>query len=240
MALEFPQNLSTKFNVELKVESQNSKKDFENLQEYTKYLSDKYGVNAGQRMISGVPTTINVSSAFIKEAFENPDKRKFLEENLEAMQSLEVALRTQAIISPSSEMTHAGFIVDESGNISMFSGGKTKDSWVSKNKTNSWQNTSSSADELEKILEKARKRQKEFEENLEKSLKKAEEKAKQLQEELQSHATQNQIKNAQTTLSKDLSFEFEVSGKDMSELLENFKITLNNITSSNALLDLKA
>ena len=233
MALEFPQNLSTKFNVEFnKVESQNSKKDFENLQEYTKYLSDKYGVNAGQRMISGVPTTINVSSAFIKEAFENPDKRKFLEENLEAMQSLEPALRMLAIISPSSEMTHAGFIVDESGNISMFSGGKTKDSWVSKNKTNSWQNTSSSTDELEKILEKARKRQKEFEENLEKSLKKAEEKAKQLQEELQSHATQNQTK--QTT------FEFEVSGKDMSELLENFKITLNNITSSNALLDLKA
>ena len=78
MALEFPkhfQNLAT--STELKVESQNSQKDFESLQEYTKYLSDKYGVNAGQRMISTVPTTLNVSSAFIKEAFENPGKRKF-------------------------------------------------------------------------------------------------------------------------------------------------------------------
>ena len=78
MALEFPQNLSTKFNVEFnKVESQNSKKDFESLQEYTKYLSDKYGVNAGQRMISGVPTTLNVSSAFITEKRQSGQKRKF-------------------------------------------------------------------------------------------------------------------------------------------------------------------
>ena len=110
MALEFPQNLSTKFNVELKVESQNSKKDFENLQEYTKYLSDKYGVNAGQRMISGVPTTINVSSAFIKEAFENPDKRKFLEENLEAISKMDYSGVKGKLISQAWNINEKGEI----------------------------------------------------------------------------------------------------------------------------------
>ncbi|MCH5322816.1 MAG: hypothetical protein J1E31_04450 [Helicobacter sp.] len=102
--------------------STTSKQEFESLEDYTKYLGEKYGVNSGQRMISGAPTSINVSAAFIKEAFENADKRQFLEENLEAIHNADLSGIKGKVISQTwninekgeiSAITHA---VSSSGN----------------------------------------------------------------------------------------------------------------------------
>ena len=205
----------------------NSKQEFESLEDYTKYLGEKYGVNSGQRLISGVPTTISVASSVIKKAYDDPEEREILENHLIAMQSLDVALQTMAILAPSSEMTNAGFIIDDSGNISMYSSGRTKASWVNKGWASSlWQNSTISNEELEKILEKARLKQEEFKKDLEKS--------RQKQEELKAESKQNLDFSNEQNLK--LNFSFEVQGKNFDELLQNFKNALSNAS----MLDLKA
>ena len=219
--------------------STTSKQEFESLEDYTKYLSEKYGVNSGQRMISGVPTTISVASSVIKKAYEDPKEREILENHLKAMQSLDVALQTMAILAPSAEMTSVGFIIDDSGNLSMYSSGKTKDSWVNKGSNSLWQNNSNLKEELEKILEKAKERQEELKKDLEKAAQKAQQRQKELessQEQFQntekteqSLALNNQ--NSQTNLTQN--FSFEVQGKNFDEILEKFKIAFSDTSVIN-------
>lgn len=88
----------------------NSKQEFESLEDYTKYLGEKYGVNSGQRLISGAPTSINVSAALIKEAFENADKRQFLEENLEAIHNADLSGIQGKVISQTWNINEEGEI----------------------------------------------------------------------------------------------------------------------------------
>ena len=62
------------------------KTGFSNVNDYSKYLQEKYSyMNTGKTSMSGIPTTVTVSSAFLKKCMNDPEKAKYLEENLEAI-----------------------------------------------------------------------------------------------------------------------------------------------------------
>ena len=59
------------------------KTGFSNVNDYSKYLQEKYSyMNTGKTSMSGIPTTVTVSSAFLKKCMNDPEKAKYLEENL--------------------------------------------------------------------------------------------------------------------------------------------------------------
>ncbi|MFP3154687.1 hypothetical protein LQZ18_09730 [Lachnospiraceae bacterium ZAX-1] len=53
--------------------------------EYTKYLQGKFSYFNKSTSMEGVPTTVSVSSAFIEKCANDPEKAKYLEENLNAL-----------------------------------------------------------------------------------------------------------------------------------------------------------
>ena len=57
------------------------KTGFSNVNDYSKYLQEKYSyMNTGKTSMSGIPTTVTVSSAFLKKCMNDPEKAKYLEE----------------------------------------------------------------------------------------------------------------------------------------------------------------
>lgn len=63
-----------------------SKQKFENVGEYAQYLGEKYGINQAGKSVGGVPTTINVPTHVLQQAFNDPEAREWLEENLKILQ----------------------------------------------------------------------------------------------------------------------------------------------------------
>ena len=62
------------------------KTGYSNVNDYSKYLQGKYHyVNTGTTSMQGVPTTVSVSSAFLQKCMNDPEKAKYLEENLAAI-----------------------------------------------------------------------------------------------------------------------------------------------------------
>ena len=62
------------------------KTGYSNVNDYSKYLQGKYSyMNSGTTSMQGVPTTVSVSSAFLKKCMDDPEKAKYLEENLAAI-----------------------------------------------------------------------------------------------------------------------------------------------------------
>ena len=62
------------------------KTGYSNVNDHSKYLQSKYSyMNTGTASMQGVPTTISVSSAFLKKCMNGPEKAKYLEENLAAL-----------------------------------------------------------------------------------------------------------------------------------------------------------
>ena len=61
------------------------KTGYSNVNDYSKYLQGKYHyMNTGTTSMQGVPTTVSVSSAFLQKCMNDPEKAKYLEENLAA------------------------------------------------------------------------------------------------------------------------------------------------------------
>ena len=55
------------------------KTGFGNVNDYSKYLQEKYSyMNTGTTSMQGVPTTVSVSSAFLKKCMNYPEKAKYL------------------------------------------------------------------------------------------------------------------------------------------------------------------
>ena len=51
------------------------KTGFKNVNDYSKYLQEKYSyMNTGSTSMHGVSTTVSVSSAFLKKCMDNPEK----------------------------------------------------------------------------------------------------------------------------------------------------------------------
>ena len=62
------------------------KTGYSNVNDYSKYLQGKYSyMNTGTISMQGVPTTVSVSSAFLQKCMNDPEKAKYLEENLAAI-----------------------------------------------------------------------------------------------------------------------------------------------------------
>ena len=67
------------------------KTGYSNVNDYSKYLQEKYHyVNTGTTSMQGVPTTVSVSSAFLQKCMNDPEKAKYLEENLAAINMMDL------------------------------------------------------------------------------------------------------------------------------------------------------
>ena len=115
--------------VELKTSTGGTKTEqiktgYSNVNDYSKYLQGKYSyMNTGTTSMQGVPTTVSVSGAFLKKCMNDPEKAKYLEENLAAIPDSVKSLCNSVKMAPGSPVvTYATYKIDDNGNISMMSG----------------------------------------------------------------------------------------------------------------------
>lgn len=100
------------------VTNDSKQKRFENVDEYAKYLGERYGVYRANKTIEGIPASIDISPAFLQKALDDPEKMQWLEENLEAMQSLNTSMFMGTL-------TYVGYSIDSEGNMTMISSGSS-------------------------------------------------------------------------------------------------------------------
>ncbi len=107
-----------------KTRTEQIKTGFSNVNDYSSYLQDKYSyMNTGTTSMEGVPTTVSVSGAFLKKCMNDPEKAKYLEENLAAIPDCVKSLNNHVKMAPGSPVvTYANYRIDENGNISIMSG----------------------------------------------------------------------------------------------------------------------
>lgn len=80
-------------------------------------------MNTGATSMQGVPTTVSVSGVFLKKCMNDPEKAKYLEENLAAIPDSVKSLCNSVKMAPGSPVvTYATYKIDDNGNISMMSG----------------------------------------------------------------------------------------------------------------------
>lgn len=99
-------------------------KQYSGVSEYTKYLQKKYSyMNTGTTSMQGIPTTVSVSAAFLKQCADNPEKAKYLEENLAAIPDCVKSLADYTKTMPGNPVcTYATYIIGDDGNITIMSG----------------------------------------------------------------------------------------------------------------------
>ena len=100
------------------------KTGYTNVNDYSKYLQEKYSyMNTGTTSMQGVPTTVSVSGAFLKKCMNDPEKAKYLEENLAALPDCVRSLVNHTKMMPGSPVcTYAAYYIDGNGNITAMSG----------------------------------------------------------------------------------------------------------------------
>lgn len=92
------------------------KTGFNNVDDYSKYLQEKYDyMNAGTMSMKGIPTTVNVSSAFLKKCMDNPEKAAWLEENVAAIPKCNEVALSRCL----GTLTNISYKIDANGNMSM-------------------------------------------------------------------------------------------------------------------------
>ena len=132
------------------------------LAELQEELKQKYGVNAANKTIEGIPASISVSPAFLQEALKNPEKMQWLEENLEAMQHLNTGMFAGTLTSVS-------YSIDDKGEITMITSGTSDpDGRIARENAERRQ-------EEKRLKEKQEKKQLEEQKAFEESLQKAQE-----------------------------------------------------------------
>ncbi len=96
------------------------KTGFSTVNDYSKYLQDKYSyMNTGTTSMQGVPTTVSVSSAFLKKCMDDPEKAKYLEENLAVIPDC----AKMAVNGSLGTLTSLSYQIDANGNITCISSG---------------------------------------------------------------------------------------------------------------------
>lgn len=100
------------------------KTGYSNVNDYSKYLQSKYDyMNTGTTSMQGIPTTVSVSSAFLKKCMNDPEKAKYLEENLAAIPDCVKSLANFTKTMPGSPVcTYATYMIGDDGNITCMSG----------------------------------------------------------------------------------------------------------------------
>ena len=87
--------------------------------EYADYLYKKFDFLNKTTSMYGIKTTVAVSGAFIEKCANDPEKAKFLEENLAAIPN---CMLSDSMRPDNLTVTYATFIIDDDGNISEISG----------------------------------------------------------------------------------------------------------------------
>lgn len=72
-------------------------------------------MNAGTMSMKGIPTTVNVSSAFLKKCMDNPEKAAWLEENVAAIPKCNEVALSRCL----GTLTNISYKIDANGNMSM-------------------------------------------------------------------------------------------------------------------------
>jgi len=146
--------------VELKTSTGQTKTEqiktgYSNVNDYSKYLQSKYSyMNTGTTSMQGVPTTVSVSSAFLKKCMNDPIKAKYLEENLAALPDC----ASYAVSHAQGTLTSISYIIDANGNITaILSGTNDPDGKIAR------ENAKRKAQEKKAAKEKAAKRRAEEE-----------------------------------------------------------------------------
>lgn len=89
------------------------------LKEYSDSLYKKFDFLNRTTSMYGIKTTVAVSGAFIEKCANDPEKAKFLEENLAAIPN---CMLSDSMRPDNLTVTYATFIIDDDGNISEISG----------------------------------------------------------------------------------------------------------------------
>jgi hypothetical protein len=126
------------------------KTGYSNVNDYSQYLQSKYSyMNMGTTSMQGVPTTVSVSSAFLQKCMNDPEKAKYLEENLAAIPDC----AKSAVNGCRGTLTNLSYKIDANGNISVaISGTNDPDGKIAK------ENAERKAKEKKATEEKAAKR----------------------------------------------------------------------------------
>ncbi len=96
------------------------KTGFSNVNDYSRYLQKKYSyMNTGMTSMQGVPTTVLVSGAFLNKCMNDPEKAKYLEENLAAIPDC----AKMAVNGSLGTLTSLSYQIDANGNITCISSG---------------------------------------------------------------------------------------------------------------------
>ena len=121
MAMEISSGVTSQI-MELKTSShgvtrkEEIKTGFKNVDDYSKYLQEKYSyMNTGKTTMQGVPTTVVVSEAFLRKCKDDPEKAAFLEENLAAIPNC----AKMAVNSCFGTLTNLQYMCDANGNLSV-------------------------------------------------------------------------------------------------------------------------
>ena len=92
------------------------KTGYSNVNDYSKYLQGKYSyMNTGIKSMQGIPTTVSVSSAFLKKCMNDLEKAKYLEENLAAIPDCVKS----SVNGCQGILTNLSYQIDANGNISV-------------------------------------------------------------------------------------------------------------------------
>ena len=126
------------------------KTGYSNVNDYSKYLQGKYSyMNTGTISMQGVPTTVSVSSAFLQKCMNDPEKAKYLEENLAAIPDCVKS----AVNGCLGTLTNLSYKFDADGNITI-TGSGTNDPDGKIAKENAERKAKENREKEEKIKEK--------------------------------------------------------------------------------------
>lgn len=132
------------------IKTEQIKTGYSNVNDYSKYLQGKYHyMNTGTTSMQGVSTTVSVSSAFLQKCMNDPEKAKYLEENLAAIPDC----AKSAVNGCLGTLTNLSYKVDENGNISVaISGTNDPDGKIAKE--NAERKAKENREKEEKVKEK--------------------------------------------------------------------------------------
>ncbi len=208
MALEINTDQSNYIKTELNL-SENKTENTRNetpkkvsVDEYKKTLMDKFSFLGKTTSMSGVPTTVSISSKYLAKCANDPEQAQKLEENLEAIPISIELLKSKVAMAPGSPVvTYANFSVDANGNFSCVSGSTNDpDGKIAKENPES------------KKAEQKEKRE-EWEEKLEELRERNKEKYNELVEKIKDGSYDNKLEE----------FELKVYGTDIDSIIKQIE-----------------
>lgn len=123
---------------------------YSNVSDYSRYLQGKYTyMNTGLTSMQGIPTTVSVSSAFLQKCMNDPEKAKYLEENLAAIPDCAKSTVSGCL----GIVTNQSYMIDANGNITETASG-TNDPDGKIAKENAKRKAKENREKLEKAKEK--------------------------------------------------------------------------------------